>query len=575
MPKQLTDADLDMLAEAVAAEIEEEPFDPGVKKEAAPKKPWKPLLNPGAQEQAFNDGSQIVGLCGPKFSGKTVSAAEIMVRHCYEEWNALYTILGVTIEALKDGVCDDLTSLVIPQWRDGNREPKFIRQGKLLIPNPRAGELIDNGMGLEATGWKQDSQTKHIYLKIRNQYGGWSRIKVVSIPHPQMIDERIRGPAPSGIYLEEATKCRSNAYVKFPILQLERRRGIIGPQQYIFSCNPEDPENWVYNWMYKEVVVSGHQPGREWPDDPEMPGVRRRPNVSFYFVPYSENAHNVSQKNRQLLEDELASDPILYQRLYKGRWISYPSGEALFKQEFSEAIHMRGKAPNDNGFGGEGVVPIKGFPLIIGYDFGQRSVGVSFQQMIETPEGPFILIFDELCYHRQKIKSKRLAHAMVEKLRYWFEWLREDTGNPTAIWPVWHIAGDDATTVYRPGTDSVDAKDMQDMTQAIIESEPERYRGIESFLIHGTPRPAGSVGKRTDLFCEAMMDERLLCSQLCQWHRGMFFHLEAEKDSPSEPVRSKWLETFDAATYPSLYRHLKLPGGFYDVLDNNLVGVRT
>lgn len=561
-----------MLAEAVAAEQDDEPFDPGERHEPEKPKPWRPILNE-TQELMFNDPAQIVGAVGPKFSGKTLGFGEKMVRHCYEEWNAMFTILGTSADALKDGICEDLTSFVIPQWRDGNRQPAFLREKGVLVPNPRAGELIDNGMGLEATHWRQDNQTKHIYLKIRNRFGGWSRIKVISIPYPQMIDDRIRGPAPSGIYLEEATKCRSNAYVKLPILQLERRRDIAGPQQFLFSCNPEDPDNWVYKWMYRETVVRADQPGRNWPKDPEQPGIRRRESVSFYFVHYLENAHNVSQKNRQLLEDELASDPILHARLVQGKWISYPSGEALFRNEFAEKRHMRGAAPNDKGNGGKGTLPLIGYPVILGYDFGQKKFGCSFQQIIETPEGPFIHIFDELCYNNRRIHSKRLAHALVEKLRFWNEWLREDTRNPTAAWFCWHIAGDDATTVYHPEADSVDAKIIQDLTREIIRLEPQRYRGIEPFLIRGCPRPPGSIAKRTDLLAEAMIDDRFLVSQLCPWHRGMLFHLEADDDAPSEPKRSKWLETYDAASYPSMYRQLKLPGGFYDSRSDNLVGV--
>lgn len=574
MPRQITNDDLELLGEALAAEMDDEPFDPGEKQEPKKRKPWKPLLNE-TQEIIFNDTAQVIGGVGPKFSGKTIAFGEKIIRHCFEEWNAMFTILGTSADALKDGICEDLMTLIVPQWRDGNREPAYLRRNGVLVPNPNAGELIDGGIGLEATHWRQDNQTKHIYMKVRNQFGGWSRIKVISIPYPQQIDERIRGPAPSGIYLEEATKCRSNAYVKLPILQLERRRDIVGPQQFLFSCNPEDPENWVYKWMYEEAVVQKSQPGRDWPLDRERPGIRRRESVSFYFVDYRENAHNVSQRNRQILEEELASDPILDARLRQGKWISYPSGEALFKNEFSEKRHMRGKVPNDKGNNGEGLLPIYGFPIEIGYDFGQRNLGVSFQHIFETDEGPFVYIFDELCFHRQRIKSQRIAYAMLEKLVFWTEWLRTDTGDPRSAWSIWHIAGDDATTVYHPNSDSVDAKDMQDKTRAIIESDPERYRGIDPFVIRGCPRPPGSVSKRTDLFAEAMMDDRFLVSHLCPWHRGMLFHLESDEDNPSEPKRSKWLETYDAATYPSMYRHLKLPGGFYDVHANDMCSVTT
>lgn len=565
MPR-LKNEDLDLLAQMLQAEEEDDPNDSGERHEAT-KKEWLPILNP-TQQELWDDPSDVIGACGPKFSGKTSGLLDCIVRHCYLEWDALFWIIGNNAAALGEGPCSDLVKFILPRWRDGNVEPPYMRVKGLLVPNPKAGQQIDNGIGLEYLRWRFDAQTKHPIMRIKNQFGGWSRIRVISIPHPDLIDERVRGPAPSGVYLEEATKCKGKAYYTYPQLQLYRRRDIVGPQPFLFSCNPEGPENWVYEWMYKDVVVSPDLPGNNWPNDREEPGIRRRKNVSFRFVPYEENAHNVSQKNREILEDTLKNDATLTARLRDGKWISVPSGDSIFKDEFTEAQHIRGEYKEDK----EGVVqrsvgltPNPGYPLVIGYDLGNRSVGISFQQIIEAEPGPFLLIFDELCYHKEFIASRRLARAMLEKLVFWNNWLREHDNNPDASWSVWHIAADDATTVYRPDTDSVDSKNMELYTTEIIASDPERYRGIEPFLIRGCPRPPGSREKRVDLMAEAMVDGRFMCSALCPWHRQMLLHLEVDPDAPSTPKRSKWLESFDASTYPMMYRHLRLPGGFYDL----------
>lgn len=574
MPR-LRNEDIDQLGAMLAAEEMDDAADQGEKRDPANIPDWEPLLNP-VQREGWEDQCETRGYCGPKFSGKTTICLHDIVRHCYQEWDALFWILGNNAAALAEGACSDLTKFILPTWRDGNVAPPYIRKGGILVPNPRAGERIDPGIGLEYANWRFDAQTKHPIMRIKNRFGGWSRIRVISIPHEDMIDERVRGPAPSGIYLEEATKCGSDAYFTFPSLQLNRRRDIDGIQPFLFSCNPEDPENWVYDWMYKQVVVTADQPGRNWPKDPEKPGIRRDPTVSFRSVPYEENAHNVSQKNRTMMEARL-KDPILRQRLLEGKWVSYPSGDSLFKDEFSEKRHMRGELKIDDK--GEvvksvGLLPVPGYPLVLSYDFGDRSAGVSFQQIIETEEGPLTLIFDELCYHRQMIKSRRLAHALVEKLRYWFEWLRAEQNNPDAFWSVWHIAGDDATTTFKANIGSVDAKNVEDLTREIIEREPDRYRGIEPFIIRGCPRPPGSREKRADLLAEAMLEDRFIVSQICSWHRAMLFHQEADKDAPNSPKKGKWTETFDAASYASMYRHLKLPGGFYDLSRNDMFSIK-
>lgn len=568
---RLNNDDLELLSGMLAAEMEAEPFDPGTRGPPKKREPWLPALNE-KQKPTFNSLADICGTVGPKYSGKSIGALHRIVRHCYEEWDALYLILGSSAAALAEGVCSDLVRQVLPAWRDGNRAPPYVKNDSgELIENPLAGQLIDNGIGLEYIGWKYDLQTKHPIMKIRNRFGGWSRIRVISIPHADQIDERVRGPAPSGVYVDELTKCSGKQYFLFPFLQLNRRQDIIGPQQFTFSCNPEDPENWVYKWMYEEVVVPANKPGRNWPDDPEKPGIRRDESVELFFVPYEDNMHNVSQKNREAITKALQSDPILTKRLVKGRWIAYPSGEALFKDQFSEGRHVHGNAEKN-----KGIEPVPGFPIVISFDYGSRSAGYSIGQHIDTPEGTVHLIFDEIAYHKKMIKTNRLAHALLEKLRYWTAWLREKTGDENAAWSVWTIAGDDATTVFRPNSGSVDGRDIQDETRRIIQENPERYRGIEPLHVRGCPRPQGSVKKRVDLTAEALVEDRVLISATCVAHRNMFLYLEHAPDDWAAPKGgNRHIHVFDGFSYAIYYRRYQLPGGFYNFSQNSsLVTVR-
>ena len=572
------DEEIDLLASMFAADVEEDVYAPGEKAQAG-QTHWMPRLNDPTQVEMFDDPSDVVCGYGPKYTGKTILFGHKIVRHCYQEWDALFIILGNSYGALSEGVCHDMTSLVLPTWAEGNREPPYIKDATgELIPNPRAGELMDEGIGLEYTGWKLDPNNKNLYLKIKNRFGGWSRIRVISSPHASEVEARVKGPAPSGIYLEEATNCGGKEYFTFPSLQLYRRRDIIGPQQFLLSCNPEDPSNWVYKWLWEDCVVTSG--GRIWPKDREKPGIQRDKAIAVYFVPYVENMHNVSQKNREMLQTNLRSDPILRSRLIDGKWVAYPSGEALFKHNFSEARHVMGNAKKRLG-----LMPVIGYPIVTSSDIGTRNTSFSFQQHIPTQLGTLVIVFDELCFHGEKIAFSRLAKGLLEKMRFWNEWLRMKTLNPDdrtpegeAVrlprWHFWHIGGDDATNAFNPSRGSTAAFDIETYSRLAIEADPVRYDGIEPIKIRGCPRPPGSIETRVSLTMDDLSDDLLVVSALCTWHCKMFIHLDRDKDDPMKPKpKHKYIHTLDALTYARLYRQLKMPMGFGQPDDTPSVSV--
>lgn len=581
-----------MLAAEIGAEIDATPFTPGVKGPVAPAKQWEPLHGP-TQKKIFRDDSDVVGVCSEKNSGKSIVCLDKIVAHCYSEFDALFVIIGNSHRALAEGVCNDLVTFTLPRWRDGNREPAFIRKVGELVPNPREGELVDNGIGLEFSPWKSDPNNKDLYLKIRNRYGGWSRIRVLAIPYAEMVQARVTNLNASGVYLEEATRCDGPDYYTWPSLQLYRRRGIKGAQQFLFSCNPDDPckndeewvdpKKWVYRWMYKDAVVGKGEAGRDWPLDPEKPGIRRDPNVAFYYLPYRENEHNVSQKNRKIVERTLKANPAARERLLKGRWMAMPKDDALFRGTFTPGKHMKGDAEKK-----KGLSPASGFPIVIGMDWGPQSIGIVFRQIIETADGPFKITFDSLSFYREMHRTRELARALLEKMRYWNEVLRDEKGwdpetnerdargelPPMPSWCFWFITGDDATTNYNPESGNIHSRDLQDHMRAILDEEPDRYPGIHEPTIRGCPRPKESKAKRVEIVNEDLMTDMTVISELCADVRGMFLHLPRDKDNPSHPASgNRWVHIFDGYSYPDYYRRFVLPGGFFNYDEETAVQV--
>jgi hypothetical protein len=558
-----------LLADELGAEIAGEAFEPGTKGPAAKRKKWVPLHGP-TQTKIFNDRSDVVGACSEKYTGKSVVMGDCVIAHCYEEFDALAVIIGNSHRALAEGICHDLLTFLLPRWRDGNRAPLYIRDEKgKLIDNPQAGELIDSGIGLEYTAWKFDPNNKDLYIKIRNRFGGWSRIRVIAIPYAEQVQARMTNLNASMFYLEEATRCNGEDYYTWPSLQLWRRHGIKGPQQFLFSCNPDDPESWVYKWMYRDCVVLKSEEGRDWPNDPEKPGIRRDPDTAFYYLHYHENEHNVSAKNRANLRKTLRAKPILRQRLYECKWVAMPPGDAIFAAEFDERKHMKGDVEKKRG-----LTPIPGYPIVMSFDWGKRNMGFSFRQIIETDEGPFSILFDELAYFQELHKTSRVSIAILEKMRYWTEWLREKKDDPAEKWCWYFITGDDATTNFNPDSGNIYARDLEDHLNKEIEEELDRYRGLEIPTIRGCPRPRESVEKRVDIVAESLMEERAVYSETCVGHRGMLFHLPEDPDKKGVPAKgNRWIHIFDGYSYADYYRRFNMPDGFVNYDDGPAIEV--
>ena len=331
---------------------------------------WGPIFGP-AQQVSFDDCASFVLVYGEKGSGKTYVGLHALVRHCYENKNALALIIACSIFTGKEGALYDLVTHVLPVWRDGNRHSDWL-DGK---PNPLAGQLIDTGIGLDFSDPKQDPDTKDRVLWISNCHGGWSKVILKSIPYADAVEDRIKGPTPSFILAEEITNMSSDEYFIKPALQLGRRRSVEGVQQYYGTCNPDGPSHWVYKKWFEECID-------------EKTG-RRDTNFSVHHIPLAQNLRFINPRYAE--QFKALKDPIEIRRLVHGEWVDRPTGESIFGNYYQVEIHVRGNALKSIGLS-----PIKALPVIVGIDPGPRNYSMHLLQMVPTKERTFWMAFDEI-----------------------------------------------------------------------------------------------------------------------------------------------------------------------------------
>jgi len=241
----------------------------------------------------------------------------------------------------------------------------------------------------------------------------------------------------------------------------------------------------------------------------------------------------------------------------------------MFAAEFDEKRHIHGDLEKKRG-----LTPIPGYPIVMSFDWGNRNAGFSFKQIIESTEGPFSITFDEITYFQEMKITSWLAIAILEKMRFWNQWLRDQREDENAAWCWWFITGDDATTNRNPETGNIYARDLEDHLQEAIDQDPFRYRGIVVPVIRGCPRPKESVEKRCDITAELLMEDRCVISALCVGHRGMFFHLPQDPDRKARPQSgNRWIHVFDGWSYAEYYRRFMLPGGFVVYDDSPAISV--
>lgn len=473
---------------------------------------WHPRLMT-AQNELFESNSRFILAWSEKGSGKTVACLHKLVKHCYENDNALALILvRVRSMANKGGAWDKLQSMVLPEWRIG--------------------------LGLQFSDVKFDSQHNE-FVWIANQYGGWSMAVLVSAPHAGQLRDRIRGYEPSFVFGDELTSCDSVEYFQAVAAQIGRRPFVDGMQQYVGACNPEGPSHWVYQ---KWFVQAFDEETGEW--DPDFENI---------YFPIAQNEANLPPGYLPSLKKIFRDDKIEGARMIKGEWIDRPSGEGLFREIYNPVVHVQPLDEDSNPDPKRSLQPDKNHAIVIGLDPGSVYCSFVFEQWLPVDDKMKWVIFDEVVTIKKRIAYENMIPIIMRRVKFWREIVE---GTPESMPQIW-ISDNSAFNQFRAAQGSFDVLEIE----RIYEANREKY-GLEPLgKVKQAPKFNGSIVTRVRQFQKHLGNDEVIISARCQRVQAMCMQLEGKKAKAGEPVdpeamltpqRSDHVHTFDAITYPML-----------------------
>lgn len=502
--------------EALGQWLEPPPPPPAIPEE---KKRWLPKLTP-AQKKLWDSVTRNILAWSEKFSGKSWGCLHKLVRHCYDNKGALAVIVVKEKSmATKGGAWDKLMTMVLPTWRDGNRD--------------KEGNLIDGGLGLHFSDVKYD-ENHNPMVYIQNRHGGWCRVVLISAPHATQIRARIRGYEASFVFFDELTSVNSPVYFTAINGQIGRVQGI-PLQQFVAACNPEGESHWVFQMWFVDAFDT--ETG-EWDPDFEQ----------IHF-PSDENRVNVGDRYFDDLRKTLKADPTEYARMIDGLWKDRVAGDGLFSDLFNPTLHLRPIKEDATPDLDAILMPHTGYPLILSVDPGAVYNAWAFNQRLPLDGAMRWLWFDEVTLLKKKVSYVNFIPVVMRRVRWWFDEIKTDL-------PIVCISDDSAFTVFRPGQGTYDVLDIQ----RIWEINRQKFR-LPPLKIRACPKFNDSRTARVTILQTALGQDEVIVSTQCKRSKAMLEGLRSEPqkegtpfdpDKATTPLRCDHLHTFDARTYAML-----------------------
>lgn len=452
-------------------------------------KPYRPQMNP-IQAYAFGEIQKHLFnlLYGERYSAKTTAGLFALVDHCRENFNArALLIIPTGRQGTEGGAWHKLNTWVRHDYE---------KNGAAVFTDPK------------------ENKYKDLYIWISNRFGGWSRVVMLSMPFEGFVADRVKGMEPTFVLVDEAQGLTSDTYFKHLVQQLGRDPHV-PHQPVVYTCNPAGPSHWLYNRFF---IMPVDQETGKWND-----------NYYVQHVPISDNKHNLPKYYWERLIDATKNDEVEYRRMILGEWVDAASGEAIFRNDYNETVHVRGDAIKN-----VGLIPIAGLPFILGFDLGSAHSAITYQQCIPTKDKLVWIIFDEVVMIDRYMPYRRLVPIVLERLDYWNQRIGQSA-------EVRAISGDDTFNQWRAKEGSFDNLDVQELSAG-------RLRLVSA------PKGPHTIETRVRLTREKLQGGELLVSAICTKIREMFHKLEENPLNRLCPKpKTRFGHPWDAASYPWLY----------------------
>lgn len=476
---------------------------------------WWPDLNE-PQMELFNDYTQYLLLDSERFSGKSYGVAHKIVRHAWENWDALVLVTSYTLSGLQEGLMEDIEKFILPDWKAN--------------------------IGLEAIGPKTNI-SKTSFFKIANKYGGWSTIIFKPCPSVSIIDERFKPIKASMIVFEEMGDKNDSRY--FEKLTQQLRRGGIKKMQFIAVTNPpkEGPEHFLYERFFVE------------PEDEEAKEYWKRKYKRIHF-PAMKNKWRDVKEYMADLRDKYRHDPNSVDRLVKGIWVKQLLGEGIFKEYFAPNVHIKGDLQS-----GRQLVAQPNIPIVLGADMGDVNNGFTLQQMIHVKDKVIWMQVGELETVDKKIPLKQMVHLTYGKMNQVVsqaaaaKHLNESEARRAFRFD---FVSDSSTLRFRQSGGDIERQLILEASQEILRTHGDNYPLIsQAMWMKPAPKGDGSVAFRVKMLIEMLQTEKFIMDATCTRTLDMFTSLNSSKKkdgSPFEPPKnSPYKHILDALTYPHVY----------------------
>lgn len=458
---------------------------------------WRPHLNPGKQVEAYNDIRAKYILCdGERGSGKTWVLIDKLILHCLENLNATTAIITRESSQSKDGgAWDKLVHNLLPEW--------------------------SKGIGLEFTQPRYDVETHKPYLWITNRFGFGSLVRCISLQYGEHVADKIKGKEYSFVLFDEAQTTDDDADSYFSAIsqQVGRKANVEGIQQLCFAANPKGPSHWLYKRFFEYPI---DEETGDWNDD-----------YARYHIPIQENIDNLPKGYYDRVLEAVRNDPIEEARMVRGEWIDRPTGRAMFRGVFAQAVHVKGDL-----FTGLGLLPRKGYAAIASYDLGPAHSSIHFSQYVATKAKMIWVVFDELNFVGQYMPYKEIVPKLIERMKYW-----ETIVGEVLQWD--HISDSSAFNQVR--------SDGNFDVLTVREKSIEIGREI---LMRPAPKGPNSIAERSRLLTEMLKNEEIYISAICPKTIEMLNMIESKKpgreyeaDIGLKPAKSPFVHVFDSLTY--------------------------
>lgn len=480
-------------------------------------KGWWPRGGPVAR-QVFNSTAKYNLVFGERLSGKTVACLHRIVRHCYDNDNALAVIVTLVRKAATfGGPWEEVEKHILPEWAEG-----IGLQGE--GPN---GEFL----------FRRDQGSQTPFVWIGTRHGGWSRIILISLQHGEQIAGKIKNMQFSLFFFDEITNTPpgdvGERFFLDPIQQL-RRRGV-SELIYLAACNPADEgeDHWVYKrWLGEKQ----HNPI----------------DYRAFHLPIKENIwYPKVDEYLAAIYEEGKLDPTAIERKIHGRWVAMPKGDGIYKQQFHRDRHVRGNVEKRIR-----IYPSTAWRIIkIGMDPGPVNFAASFMQQPPNSEGKRLYgIFDELVHINTNVPYPNIVVELLKKMNFWCEVMETPF--------IFQVVADSAAFSQARTDGTYEARKLQELSAEELKKHPERYPALghmTGIRIRPCPKPPGSIVDRVSMVRTKLDTDEIVVSATCTKHVQMLLGLESDKaKGPAYPLKNirGLIHIHDAMSYAMYYDEL-------------------